>query len=142
MLHQEVVEHVFAIVAGPIFMDVLRISGAVDEDDGGSALLEVSGLVEACRNLDAVAGGEFHDRHIQPLVLRKVRRRRGGEFGFRRAGLIGHDEQFGWLVGVRVNVGDPLFIARKQRAMTAGSRRDLGGWSSVDWHVIEVPLVG
>src|SRR5262249_37241918 len=75
--HQQVVEHVFAVITAPPLMDVLQITRAMNEERGGAALLPFRGLVETSWDLHAVARFERDYRRIDPVVSEELVSRRG-----------------------------------------------------------------
>src|SRR5581483_1573800 len=79
VVHQEMVEHELARVEGPSALDVLRVSGAVDEDHRLAAWSVVRRFVNVRRHLRTIAGGNANDRDVEPRIAREIGGRGGGD---------------------------------------------------------------
>ena len=120
---------------------VLQIAGAVDEDDCRAALAVIGGLEHTRGDLDAVARGDHDDGRILPRVLGELGGGRGGEALEVLVGSVLLDVEVGRLVGVGVDVGDPMFVGREDGGVLAGGLGDAGERAAVAGHFVE-ELVG
>src|SRR6266536_3886205 len=76
--HQQVMKHVFAIVLTPPTVDVLQVTGAMNEDHRGPTALPVGRGIDASIDGRAIAGFETGDRRVDPVVSEKLGNGRDG----------------------------------------------------------------
>ena len=113
---EEVVKHVFAEIRGPVFMRVLRVAGAVHEDDRGRRRLPPAsqhfGREQPRVHVDAVARFERQHLGVGPLERAPLLGRGRGDLPRRGARSVGHDVHLGRLVRVRVDQSERAPVGR------------------------------
>ncbi len=122
-LHQQVMEHVLAVVIRPPAVDVLQIARAVHEDHARTAAAEIRGLksragtIAPSRAVNVTMGASCHG------YCQKSGAGDDGQLLRGRARACFLHVELGRLVGVGVNVGDPAFVGR-----TRGTNDRRGAW--------------
>ena len=143
---EQLVEHVFAVVARPPLVDVLEIARAVDENHR-RVVGRSGGPVQTRRHLHAVARRDRHDLGLDPAESAPFRRRALGDLPRRRAWLVALHVQLGRMIGRRLQDRERRSVRRDDHVLPTFSARQLdppapGHRQRVVVHLAPVSLVG
>ena len=109
---EEVVEHVFAVVARPPLVHVLQVARAVDEDHGGAVGGHAAGPVQPGGHRHAIGRRNHHDLRLDPVVTPERRSRALRDLAHRGARLGRLEVQLGGMVGRGVQHCQGAFVGR------------------------------
>ena len=143
---EQVVEHVFPEVARPVLVRVLRVAGAVHEDNAGvrriAARADHLGREQTRVDVHAVPRLERRHLRIDPRERPPRLRRRRRDLRRRRAGLVWHQVHLGRLVAVRVDETERLVVRRCFGLVRPRHRRDLRSRSAIERDGVHLSLAG